>query len=89
MPRAEIAGLLEGPTGRAVLAWRDHPRRAVRLTLGPRTTPHLRHEHKCDYVGVEPAHRFHFRTEPDTPTGVIAANLGELEAELARCDGAC
>ena len=29
---------------------------------------------------------FHFRTEPDTATGAVAANLAELEAELARCD---
>ena len=35
MPRAEIARLLEGPTGRAVLAWRAHPRHAVAFTLGP------------------------------------------------------
>jgi hypothetical protein len=49
-------------------------------------TPHLRHEHKYDQTGVEPAHQFHFRTEPDTPTGAVAANLSELEAELAGCD---
>jgi hypothetical protein len=86
MPRAEIARLLDGPTGRAVLAWRQRPRQAVAFTLGPRTTPHPRHEHKYTQSGVEPAHRFHFRTEPDTPTGAIAANLSELEAELVRCD---
>ena len=86
MPRAEIARLLEGPTGRAVLAWRQHPRQAVAFTLGSRITPHLRHEHKYGQSGVDPAHRFHFRTEPDTPTGAIAANLAELQAELARCD---
>jgi hypothetical protein len=49
-------------------------------------TPHLRHEHKYDQAGVEPAHRFHFRVEPGTPTGAVAANLAELEAELAGCD---
>ncbi len=86
MPRAEIARLLEGPTGRAVLAWRQHPRRAVTFTLGPRSTSHLRHTHKYNHTGVEPAHRFHFRTEPDNPTGAVAANLSELEAELVRCD---
>ncbi len=69
-----------------MLAWRHHPRQAVAFTLGPRITPHLRHEHKYGQSGVEPAHRFHFRTEPDTPTGAIAANLAELEAELVRCD---
>jgi hydroxymethylpyrimidine pyrophosphatase-like HAD family hydrolase len=86
MPRAEIARLLEGPTGRAVLAWRQHPREAVAFTLGYRLTPHLRHEHKYGLGGVSPAHRFHFRTEPDIPTGAVAANLAELEAELGRCD---
>ena len=87
MPRAEIARLLTGPNGRAVLAWRQRPREAVAFTLGPRITPHLRHEHKYGRSGVEPARRFHFRTEPDTPTGAIAANLAELQAELASCDG--
>ena len=86
MPRAQIARLLDGPTGRAVLAWRAHPRQAVAFTLGPRSTPHLRHEHKYNQAGVEHAHRFYFRTEADTPTGAIAANLPQLEDELARCD---
>ena len=87
MPPAQIARLLEGPAGRAVLAWRAHPHRAVAFTPGPRSTPHLRHEHKYDLAGVEPAHRFYFRDEGDTPTGAVAANLHELEAELAVCDG--
>ena len=69
-----------------MLAWRAHPRQAVQFTLGARATPHLRHEHKYDRSGVEPGRRFYFRTEPDSPTGAVAANLGELEAELARCD---
>ncbi|HTX27177.1 MAG TPA: HAD hydrolase family protein [Streptosporangiaceae bacterium] len=86
MRRADVARLLDGPTGRAVLAWRQGPDRAVAFTIGCRATPHLRHEHKYDQHGVEPALRFHFRTEPDTPTGAIAANLAELEAELGRCD---
>jgi hypothetical protein len=86
MPRADIARLLDGPAGRAVLAWRQHPRQPVAFTIGTRVTPHLRHEHKYDQTGVEPAHQFHFRTEPDTPTGAVAANLSELEAELAGCD---
>ncbi len=86
LPRAEVARLLQGPVGRAVLAWRAHPHQAVPFTLGPRATPHLRHEHKYDISGVEPARRFYFRTEPDNPTGAVAGNLAELEAELARCD---
>lgn len=86
MPRAQIARLLDGPTGRAVMARRDHPRQATAFTLGPRNTPHLRHEHKYNRAGVEHAHHFHFRTVPDTPTGAIAANLSELQAELVRCD---
>ena len=86
MPRAEIARLLTGPGGRAVLAWRQRPRRAAAFTLGPRITPHLRHAHKYGRSGVEPARRFYFRTEPGTPTGAVAANLADLEAELGRCD---
>jgi hydroxymethylpyrimidine pyrophosphatase-like HAD family hydrolase len=86
MPRADIARLLDGPPGRAVLAWRQHPRQPVAFTIGARVTAHLRHEHKYDQAGVEPAHRFRFRTEPGTPTGAVAANLADLEAELAACD---
>ena len=86
MPPAQIARLLDGPTGRAVLAWRAHPHHAVAFTPGPRSTPHLRHQHKYDQVGVEPARRFYFRTEADTPTGAVAANLSQLEDELVRCD---
>ena len=86
MPRAEIARLLAGPAGRAVLAWRQRPGRAVAFTLGPRTTPHLRHAHKYGWSGVEPARRFYFKTGPDTPSVAVAANLDELEAELGRCD---
>ncbi len=86
MPPAEIAQLLEGPSGRAVLAWRAHPHQAVAFTPARRSTPHLRHEHKYDRAGVEPAHRFYFRDQGDTPTGAVAANLHELEAELVLCD---
>ena len=86
MPRAEIARLLAGPAGRAVLAWRQRPGRAVAFTLGPRITPHLRHARKYEQAGVEPARRFYFKTGPDSATGAVAANLDELEAELGRCD---
>ena len=86
VPRADMARLLAGPAGRAVLAWRHHPRRAVAFTVGKRTTAHLRHEHKYGTRGVDLGRRFHFRTVPDSPTGAVAANLAELEAELARCD---
>ena len=86
IPRADIARLLDGPSGRAVLAWRQYPRQPVAFTVGTRATAHLRHQHKYDLAGLEPAHRFHFRTVPGTPTGTIAANLADLEAELANCD---
>jgi hydroxymethylpyrimidine pyrophosphatase-like HAD family hydrolase len=86
MPRADIARLLDGPPGRAVLAWRQQPRQPAAFTVGARMTPHLRHEHKYSQAGVEAAHQFHFRTEPGIPTGAVAANLIELEAELAGCD---
>jgi hypothetical protein len=85
LPRAQIARLLAGPGERAVLAQRKDSQ-AVAFTAGPRITRHLRHEHKYGQSGVEPARSFHFRTEPDIPTGATAANLAELEAELARCD---
>lgn len=62
------------------------PASRCRSKLGPRSTPHLHHEHKYEQIGVEPAQRFYFRTEPDTPTGAIATNLAELEAELASTD---
>jgi hydroxymethylpyrimidine pyrophosphatase-like HAD family hydrolase len=86
MPRADIAGLLDGPPGRAVLAWRQRPREAIAFTVGGRVTAHLRHQHKYDQAGVEPAHWFRFTTEQGTATGAVAANLAELEAELAACD---
>ncbi len=86
MPRAEIARLLHGPTGRAVMAWRDRPGQAVAITLGSRITPHLRHHHKYAHAGVDPTRQFHFRTQPDTPTGQVAANLDQLQAELVRCE---
>jgi hydroxymethylpyrimidine pyrophosphatase-like HAD family hydrolase len=86
MPRAEIARLLDGPSGRAVLAWRECPHRAVAFTVGLRATPHLRHEHKYREYGVDPGRRFYFRTGFGIPTGAVAANLAELEAELTRCD---
>ena len=86
MPRAQIARLLDGPTGRAVLAWRAHPHQAVTFTLGTRSTPHLRHEHKYGHAGVERGRRFYFRTDADTLTGAVAANLAELEDEIGRCD---
>jgi len=86
MPRAEIARLLDGPTGRAVLAWRALPHQAVSFTLGARNTPHMRHEHKYDQAGVERDRRFYFRTEADTLTGAVAANLTELEDQLVRCE---
>jgi hypothetical protein len=54
--------------------------------LGERTTSHLRHDHKYGSIGVDPARRFHFRTTPDNLTGAVAANLAQLEGELARCD---
>ena len=56
------------------------------FTLGAPDHAHLRHEHKYGRSGVEPARRFYFRDQTDTPTGAVAASLAELEAELGRCD---
>ncbi len=85
LPRAQIAHLLDGPTGRAVLAWRARPHEAVAFTLGTRSTSHLRHQHKYEHSGVEPGRRFYFRSGGDMLTGAVAANLAELEDELVRC----
>ena len=82
MPRAQIARMLDGPTGRAVLAWRALPHQAVAFTLAARRTPHLRHEHKYDHSGVDRDRRFYFRTEADTLTGAVAANVDQLEDQL-------
>lgn len=85
LPRAHIAHMLDGPTGRAVLAWRALPHKALAFTLGARTTAHTRHEHKYDHAGLERGRRFYFRSEADTLTGAVAANLAELEDQLIRC----
>jgi hypothetical protein len=58
----------------------------VAFTVGARSTPHLRHEHKYEHCGVDREHRFYFRTEADTLTGAVAANLAELEDQLIRCE---
>jgi len=86
VPCAEVARLLDGPPGRAVLAWRQQSSPVVAFTTGSRATRHLRHEHKYGQRGVEPARQFYFRAESGWPTGAVAANLAELEAEIARCD---
>ena len=88
LPRPEIARLVQGPTGRAVLAWRAHPRQAVQFTLGARATPHLRHEHKYDRSGVEPGRRFYFRTEPDTRPVRSLATWGNWRQNLPAATGA-
>ena len=46
----------------------------------------MRHEHKYGHAGVERGRRFYFRTEADTLTGAVAANLAELEDEIVRCE---
>jgi haloacid dehalogenase-like hydrolase/Helicase HerA, central domain len=86
MPRATIARMLEGPLGHAVLGWRAHPRQAVAFTVASRRTPHLRHEHKYDRAGADRGRRFYFRALSNIPTGVVAANMLELEDELVRCE---
>ena len=86
MPPAQIARMLDRPSGGAVLAWRALPHQAVAFTLGTRSTPHLRHEHKYEHSGVDRDRRFYFRTEADTLTGAVAANLGELEDQLICCE---
>lgn len=56
--------------------------------VGLRATPHLRHLHRYEHRPLEPGHCFHFRRNPDELTGVLTANLLQLEAELTRCEDA-
>jgi hydroxymethylpyrimidine pyrophosphatase-like HAD family hydrolase len=86
--RPAMAALLTGGPGGAVLASRQQRGIPVAFRLGERTTTHLRHEHKYGYRGVAPERRFYFHTAVGAATGAVAANLGDLEAELDRCDRA-
>ncbi|HLI56773.1 MAG TPA: HAD hydrolase family protein, partial [Actinomycetota bacterium] len=85
LPRAAAAELLQQGRGQAVLAERWSPGRAKTFTTGQRVTPHLRHEHKYNLIGVQPERRFYFRDGADRLTGAVAGNLVELQAELDRC----
>ncbi len=86
LPRATVAGLLAGPPGRGVLAWRARPREATTFTLGARSTPHLRHQHKYEAAGLSVDRGFYFRNAADRLTGVSAGNLDELADGVAACD---
>lgn len=89
MPRVEMAKLLEASAdGHAVLARRTGRARVSPFSVGLRATPHLRHLHKYEHRPLDPGHCFHFRSNPDELTGVLAANLVQLEAELTRCEDA-
>ena len=85
-PRRDIADLLTGPTGNVLVATRDTTVPPRLAHIRPRHTEHLRHEHKYDLDGTPPHRAFWFRDEHDRPTGIVAHNLHELEAELAHCD---
>jgi len=92
LPRSDLARLLAGPSGRAVLARRDQPHEVIAFTIGPRVTPHLRHLHKYDQRGVEPARQFRFLAGPAAATGAVAANLADpwrpsSPAAMTRCCG--
>ena len=84
--RAHVADLLARGQRRALLAWRRHPGMVLPFTPGDRLTPHRRHEHKYDLLGLPPARRFYFRRSDAELTDATAANLGQLEHELGRCD---
>ena len=59
----------------------------VWFTITPRTTEHVRHQHKYTDTDL-PHHRgFHFRTDRG-PTGVVALNLRQFVAHLRHCDSA-
>ncbi len=86
LPRADVARLLTGPPGRALLGWREHPHRAVTFTIGRRTSPHLRHERKYDAVGLPEERRFSFRGPDNVFTGRSAGSLAQLHAAIAEAD---
>ena len=78
-----LAQQLQAANGRAVLVERGGTG-PVTFTPGTRETSHLRHLHKYAQGRLVPERRFHFRSEAGL-TGHTAANLAELEAELAVC----
>jgi len=84
--RARVADLLSVGPRRAVLAWRRHPGTVIPFTPSERITPHRRHEHKYEVLGVPPAHRFYFRRSDAQLTGATASTVPELEYELVRCE---
>jgi hypothetical protein len=86
--KAAVATLLARPTGQVVVARRGQLASPPVARLGARSTTHFRHEHKYAVSGMATDRRFWFRDGPDHLTGSTAANLGQLEAELAHCDRA-
>lgn len=73
------------PAGEALLHSPDAP--PVWFTITPRTTEHVRHQHKYTDTDL-PLHRgFHFRTDAH-PTGFVALNLRQFVDHLRRCDPA-
>jgi hypothetical protein len=80
--------LLDGRLGEATLTELGmHGERATTLRVAPRSTAHVRHQHKYTDTELPPERGFHFRTE-DRHTGAVATNLRQFIAELERCDAA-
>jgi hydroxymethylpyrimidine pyrophosphatase-like HAD family hydrolase len=56
------------------------------VTLGGRSTGHVRHWHKYARAELSAAQRFHFRRADGDPTGRVAANLYEFHHILRQAD---
>src|SRR5690606_8481467 len=63
-PKASIAPLLSGPTGRVVVARRGGIGPPAVATVVARSTAHFRHVHKYEVVGTGSDRRFWFRSHP-------------------------
>lgn len=85
-PKDALATVLSGPPGRVLVGRRTVPGEPPVVRVAARATDHFRHDHKYGAHGTGTERRFWFRALPDRLTGATAANLGELETELAHCD---
>jgi hypothetical protein len=83
--QSAVAAALAVDPSVAVVTRRSRPGEVVSVRFRDRTTPHLRHAHKYDRLGVGGAARFFFWDPPGAARRAVAANLDELGVELAGC----
>lgn len=84
----DLAHLLRDSARTALVTRRGSPSGSQLFMVAGRVTPQLRHRHKYDLRPLDRQHSFHFRRSIWELTKVSAGNLGELEEELAHCEGA-